>query len=136
MDLGVMLDVEKVRGLEMGVARRLAGVQRPRVERHLDRAAVGLLAVELQLAVHVLDMAPHEGDHHVPHAERRRGMPRLEEPSLHADSRGPGANPKSTVVRPETVIRWHRQAFAPSGPGSPDAGEPVGHPSAPNSAMS
>src|SRR5437879_1387824 len=34
------------------------------------------------------------------------------------------------VVRPETVIRWHRQGFRPSGPGSRDAGERVDHLSA------
>src|SRR5713101_3007694 len=37
------------------------------------------------------------------------------------------------VVRPQTVIRWHRQGFRASGPGSRTAGRWVDHRSSPES---
>src|SRR5262249_61774737 len=82
-DRRVMLDVEEVGALQVRVARRLAAPQAARVDRDLEGRGGRVVRVEVERAMNVLEVPADAGDHHVPRAELRRRVPRLEEPLRH-----------------------------------------------------
>lgn len=71
------LDVEEVRATEVGISIRLPAPQTAGVDGRLDPGRLGRTRIELETAVHALEVSSHMSDHHVPDAECGGGVSRF-----------------------------------------------------------
>src|SRR6516225_9481749 len=76
-DRRLLLHVEKVSAAKVVVASRLAAPKIPRVDFDRDGGALGMLGIEPQRALHVLEVPADAGHHHVSNAKRCGRMPGL-----------------------------------------------------------
>src|SRR5262249_9424231 len=106
-DGAVLGHVEEISAAQMVVALRLAGPQQVGLDRRLDGQVAGGGRGALQGAMHILEMAPHPGHHHVWSAELRRGMPGLKNPSGHG---GPPRSNNILVRLPAWADPWSVEA--------------------------
>src|SRR4029077_18422907 len=82
-DLGIFLDVEKVRALEGSVAGRFPSPDSRSVDRDFHRSGARIGRIENKRTVNVFKMAADVSHHHVTRAKLRRRMPRFEKPFSH-----------------------------------------------------
>src|SRR5574337_417351 len=85
-DLGKALGIKEVRTHEMGIAIALTAPEPPHIDHRLDAGQGGALRIELERAVHVLEVTPNVRDHHVSRTELGCRMSRFERPALHRAS--------------------------------------------------
>lgn len=79
-DGAVVLDVEEIGAAKMCVAIRLPGPKAGRVDLDFNGGVLRVCGIEIEAAMDVFEVPADVGDHHVAHAELRRGVPRFEEP--------------------------------------------------------
>jgi hypothetical protein len=103
------LDVEEVGAAEMGISIWLPAPQTSSVDRSLDPGRLRQTRIKLKTAVHVLEMASHMGDHHVPDAELGSGVSRFKGPSSH------GGSPPNPPCRPNTEDKTVWNAYPREG---------------------
>src|SRR5437879_430585 len=82
-NLGMVLDIKKVRAPQMIIAFLYSGPDVPGINLHLNRRVVRILRIKLQRAVNILEVSSDVGHHHVACAKLSRRVPRLETPFSH-----------------------------------------------------
>ena len=88
-DLRKVGGVDEVGAPQVLVALRLSGPETRRVDRRLHGQRFGVVGVELQVPVNILEVSPHPSHHHVSDAELGGGMSGLEGPLGHDDPLSP-----------------------------------------------
>src|SRR5262245_23191014 len=91
-----MLHIEELRTAKVRVSLRFSRPDRFGINANLNPGFTGVLWIKYQLSMDVFEVASDVRDHHVPCAELRGSMSRLEKPLSHASpltefksSRGP-----------------------------------------------
>src|SRR6266702_436738 len=83
-DLGKMFRVEKVCTAQVIVARGLAAPNLSRVNGDFHGRGSRIFWLEVERAVHVIEMSTDVSDHHVPRAELGGGVAGFESPFSHS----------------------------------------------------
>src|ERR1700694_316425 len=91
----------------MDISIWLPAPQTSSVDRSRDPGRLRQTRIKLKTAVHVLEMAPHMGDHHVPDAELGSSVSRLKRPSSH------GGSPPNPTCRPNTGDKLRSRVLHP-----------------------
>jgi hypothetical protein len=82
-DLRMVLNVEEVSAPQMRIALRFARPNESGVDHCPNSGQAGILGIEVQSALHVLEGTTDVSDHHVPGSKLRGAMTWLEDPFGH-----------------------------------------------------
>src|SRR2546423_6654606 len=85
-DDGVLADIKEITAAQMVVSLSFARPQLVGLDCRVEGELPGIVRVERQRTMYVLEVPPHPGHHHVSGTELRCSMPRLKNPIRHEKS--------------------------------------------------